>query len=261
MNYFKLITLPLVLLGIVLCTSCSNDDDYLGTALRFEKKSYEARINETTLIQIMGGSQSYTLIVKDPNILGAGIITYAAKYNPGSLSITGMKKGTTTVTVTDNKRKEQETLSIKIVDFYTTISINESNHPLLKKNRVLFIVNNPAKDFYLFQEDEKTKKISSKPLLKGTYEFNAIEKTPYLTLTYANKEAVSIIHKFDLSESVRPAIIFLNNYFLLGWEEWLNPKNRISQSNDFDVTMTEEGTENKIKGNLHKYLMPDGILD
>lgn len=260
MNHLKLITLPFILLGFLLCTSCSDDED-LGTPLKFEKTSYEARNNYSTAIQLQGGSQSYSLKVENSNLLKASILTYEAKFNPGVLSIERLKKGTTTVTVIDTKRQEEITLSIKIVDFYTSISINESNHPVLAENQVLFIVKNPAKDFYLFQVDEKTKEVNNKPLSRGTYELYAVEATPYLTLTYVDETNEETVCKLNLSENISPVLRYFNNYFQLDWEEWLSSKSRASLSSDFDVIMIEEGTEYKIKGDLEKDEMPDGILD
>ena len=72
------------------------------------------------------------------------------------------------MTITDNVTKDVETVEVKVTDCYLAYVINDSNHPILPAGTTLFLVNNQAQDYYLFDQDN----IYNKPILKDSgYEF------------------------------------------------------------------------------------------
>lgn len=72
-----------------------------------------------------------------------------------------MQKGSTTLTITDNITKDVETVEVKVTDCYLAYVINDSNHPVLPAGTTLFLVNNGAHDYYLFDQNN----IDNKPIL------------------------------------------------------------------------------------------------
>ena len=72
------------------------------------------------------------------------------------------------LTITDNITKDVETVEVKVTDCYLAYVINASNHPVLPAGTTLFLVNNQAQDYYLFDQDNTY----NKPILKDNgYEF------------------------------------------------------------------------------------------
>lgn len=264
MKHLKLFVTLLLFGSIFFLVACNDDDEKKALPLQFEKEYYEVRKSSEsydlrTFIPLLGGSRNYDLSIKDPKILEVGTSFYDED-DPGMLLITGKEKGSTTITVTDTQQKTSQTITIKVVDFYTSVSITKSNHPILKESTVLFLVNNETKDCYLFSKENEGIITEKTPLLKGTFSLIEEDKTPYLIVTYSKNEK-EVSHKFDIQQSKYGVVQFLNGWFQLGWEIITESKTRTSIAKYPIMNLKEVDTEYEAEGFLHKIEIPEKILD
>lgn len=266
MKHLKLFTTLLLFGSLFLLTACNDDDGKKVLPLQFEKEFYEVRkssepYEERTFIPLLGGSRNYDFSIKDPQILDVKIsIDEEDEDDPGMLIITGKEKGSTTITVTDTQQKTNQTITIKVVDFYTSVSLNKSNHPVLKENTVLFLVNNETKDCYLFSKENEGIITKKTPLLKGTFSLIEEDKTPYLILNYL-KDEEEVSHKFDIQQSKYGVYQLLNGWFQLGWENITKAQTRTSIVSYPIMNLKEVDTKYEAEGFLHRIEIPEKILD
>ena len=164
---------PILFIMCLLAMACSDDNNENETFAPFslEKRYYEVRLERNaTSIPIINGSGDISLAIEDENILNAIYSKYNDKEDDrkGHINLYGMQKGSTTLTITDNITKDVETVEVKVTDCYLAYVINDSNHPVLPAGTTLFLVNNGAHDYYLFDQNN----IDNKPILKDNgYEF------------------------------------------------------------------------------------------
>ena len=164
---------PILFIMCLLAMACSDNNNENETFAPFslEKRYYEVRLERNaTSIPIINGSGDISLAIEDENILNAIYSKYNDKedYRKGHINLYGMQKGSTTLTITDNITKDVETVEVKVTDCYLAYVINDSNHPVLPAGTTLFLVNNGAHDYYLFDQNN----IDNKPILKDNgYEF------------------------------------------------------------------------------------------
>ncbi len=266
MKHLKLFSTLLLLGSLFFLAACNDDDEKKVLPLQFEKEYYEVRrssepYEQRTVIPLLGGSGNYDILIKDPQIVDVKIsIDEEDEDDPGMFFITGKEKGSTTITVTDTQQKTSQTITIKVVDFYTSVSFNKSNHPILKENTVLFLVNNETKDCYLFSKENEGIITEKTPLLKGTFSLIEEDKTPYLIVTYSKNEK-EVSHKFDIQQSKYGVVQFLNGWFQLGWEIITESKTRTSVAKYPIMNLKEVDTEYEAEGFLHKIEIPEKILD
>lgn len=264
MKHLKLFTTLLLFGSIFFLAACNDDDEKKALPLQFEKENYEVRnsskpYEQRTFIPLLGGSRNYDISIKDPKILEVGTSFYGDD-DPGMLIITGKEKGSTTITVTDTQQKTSQTITIKVVDFYTSVSITKSNHPILKESTVLFLVNNETKDCYLFSKENEDIITEKTPLLKGTFSLIEEDKTPYLIVTYSKNEK-EVSHKFDILQSKNGVYQLLNGWFQLGWEIITESKTRTSVVKYPIMNLKEVDTEYEAEGFLHRIEIPEKTLD
>ena len=170
MNKLIIPFLSIISLFVVAC----NDDDYKSEPIipfSLEKNYYETRLERgATSISITNGSGDISLAIEDEDILKAIYSKYNDKEDnrKGHINLYGLQKGATMLTITDNITKDVETVEVKVTDCYLAYVINDSNHPVLPAGTTLFLVNNQAQDYYLFDQDNTY----NKPILKDNgYEF------------------------------------------------------------------------------------------
>ena len=113
--------LPLTVL-LLLTTACrSDDDDLKREALPFNMER-EAEIIEglSQRQAIYSGNGTYTLSVADASIVSAEYVPSANGFDYGGVVVRGLKKGKTTVTVTDTKVQRSVDIAVKVIssDFY-----------------------------------------------------------------------------------------------------------------------------------------------
>ena len=103
----KFLTLAAALLcGVVSAiafTSCDDDDDPKTTSLRLNPAKVEVTVGATANVSVSGGAEPYTVKSADEAVA-------TVKANKSSITVTGVKAGTTTVLVSD-KNKQTGSLS------------------------------------------------------------------------------------------------------------------------------------------------------
>lgn len=286
MNKFIGLGLFIMCLFVVACSDNNNENGQI-TPFFLDKTYYEVRLGRgATSISITNGSGEISLAIEDESILQAIYSEYndtMEEDNPkGHINLYGMRKGCTTLTITDNITKEKETVEVKVTDCYLAYNIYDSNHPVLKTGTILFWVNNQAHDYYLFDQNY----IYDKPIFKGYYEFFiTMEAETFSTLTalshaipnlrlnctsstkenYAN-EALKC-YDFQIvmrgEDSSSPYILqVIQAYLGVDWEKLMD--NALTKSSDIvDMTMimTVPNTDYRIRGVLGMGSIPEHILD
>lgn len=181
-----------LLAGMVACQDDTKEDN-TDKPLFFSKKNYEVMCNHSKNINVENGSGNYELTVSDTAILTA-TYTGNALGIVGVISVKGKAKGMSSLIVKDKNTSLADTLQIKVTDQYAACYITVSNHPALANSRYLFLIDNEARDFYVFADDADELPAVPTPLLigKGTYRFSIEEGSgdtpaiPNLHLTYAS---------------------------------------------------------------------------
>jgi len=278
------------LLGALLLFVCSlagcSDDDNNGsdpvTPFSLEKTYYEVRLERSvTDIPITNGSGDISLYVADETIVEADKVQ-----NEGGnvyVSLQGKKKGTTTLTLTDNVTGDKETVEVKVTDCYIAYGISESNHPALASNIVLYLVNNEARDCYFFTMDYIQHRLNNTPIAKGTYEFFAtidsgtgpaphLYGIPHLRLAYPSDadgnfaDEVSV-HDFQIElygegESSPNCLEIIKAYLGVDWEELIsNATTKSIPPRDYSMVLTVPDTEYEIIGVFGTVDIPEGVLE
>ena len=265
-----------LLLFVCSLTGCSDDDnngsDHI-TPFSLEKTYYEVRLGRgVTDIPITNGSGDISLSVADETMIEANKVL-----NEGGgiyVFLQGKKKGTTTLTLTDNVTEDKETVEVKVTDCYIAYGIAESNHPTLTSNLMLYLVNNEARDCYFFSRNNLNHQLYNTPLAKGTYEFlvktEGEEKVPYLRLNYPADEsgnwaqdAPMEAHDFALSFNDSQIVLeIIKGYLNVDWEELIsNATTKSVPPRDYSMIMTVPDTEYEIIGAFATASIPEGVLD
>ena len=279
MNQLKFWHIAL-LLSIWSLTSCSDDNNENEAITPFclGDTYYEVRLGqETNSIYITNGSGDISLAIEDENILQA---TYNGKLyadKPGGVvSLFGKQKGSTMLSIIDNVTGDKETIEVKVTDCYLAYVINDSNYPILPAGTTLFLVNNQAQDYYLFDQDN----IYNKPILKDSgYEFFITQNAdtgaaptkyaiPNLRLYKHNPaDAGTTASKFydfqiELYGEEASSSYVLQVYLGVDWERLIN--NALTKSPapiDMTMILTVPDTDYRIRGIISFVSIPKYILD
>lgn len=278
---------PILFIMCLFVTACSDDNNGNEpiTPFSLDKTYYEVRLERsTTLISITNGSGDISLAIEDENILDAIYVKddsnrekdYGQK---GHINLYGLQKGSSTLTITDNITKDVETVEVKVTDCYLAYVINDSNHPVLPAGTTLFLVNNQAKDYYLFDQDN----IYNKPILKDNgYEFfitfdagtgavPANYAIPNLRLYKHNPAdagtTTSEFYDFEIEmygENASSSYVLqvIQAYLGVDWEELKgNIQTKSPAPVDMTMIMTVPDTDYQIRGVLSTVSIPEHILE
>lgn len=211
-------------------TSCDNDDDDKIYDLTFAHNSYAITLGQNTPISFRSGNLDYTFSSSDEEV---ATVTYTppAHVGFGDIVLTGKKKGTTTVSVTDNVTKQKVELTITVVDAYLSLTNfqneiqveinNETDkafiekdikeNSFLKEDYIYSLVKNEDKTFYMFSSSKDMNE--GKYVYTGTYEFEERESAPYLVFSYKEGDK-NVIHTYKMGDTGIPII---SAFFNLGW--------------------------------------------
>ncbi len=281
----KLIS-PIAFIASLFIAACTdkNDNNELITPFCLDKVYYEVRLERSPItLHITNGSGDISLAIEDENILNA---TYEgglyADDLRGVISLHGKQKGSTTLTITDNITKDVETVEVKVTDCYLAYAIATSNHPALKANTILFFVNNPEKECYIFTKDNIHGKLYEQPIAKGYYDFYAISDSkeqfrgiPCLRLTYhadekgstSDKETTATSYDFQMKlegEDATSEYAFdgIHSYLDVDWEKLLdNIQTKSLAPIDMTMTLIIPDTEYQTIGVLSTVTIPEHILN
>ena len=264
-----------LLAGMVACQDDTKDDNIYSKPLSFNKKNYEVMRDGAMNINVDNGSGNYELTVSDTAILTA---TYTGnKYGiVGVISVKGKTKGMSSLIVKDKNTSLADTLQIKVTDRYAACYIINSNHPALANSRYLFLIDNEARDFYVFADDADELPAAPTALLigRGTYRFSTEEGTgdvpviPYLHLTYASDSEGDFAetgtpeeHTFNMLGTDENGYAYLSFYAGFPREELPSAKD-ILRATGIQLTETETGFTIKAVARLSPLTsIPEGFLD
>ncbi|MBQ4022867.1 MAG: Ig-like domain-containing protein [Prevotella sp.] len=215
---FRLI-LPLAM-TLLLTTACRSDDDELKReALPFNMER-EAEIIEglTQRQAIYSGNGTYTLNIADASIVSAEYVPSASGFDYGGIVVKGLKKGKTTITVTDTKVQRSVDIAVKVIssNFYM-MSMAQSRHPSLKPDLVsCFIPSDKEQRDVLFFVQKGGGLLF---FTRGTYSTMTEGDADYVVMRYPCSSedntmsdaegAVMTEHKFLLKGSSRDALDIL----------------------------------------------------
>lgn len=260
-----------IFLTIAILFGCKKEEKHTFNFV-ISQNEVESRINMPGYFSITSGNGDYTIKVDDKDILDANFTQFInAPF--GAITINGKKKGETTVFVTDNRIQSTREIKVKITDFYLPLVVSKSNHPALKKEIRIFLVNNDKKDVYFFMEEGDKYNLKQKGTYKFLTEMKEETKTPFLLLSYPSDEngkftdakQLPIVHKFDLSGSNSQFYDVVASSFGVNWDLSSSPTTKTSPIELVYLKMKEINTE----FNLEAYIgstswldyIPNGYLD
>lgn len=273
---------PILFIMCLFATACSDENDETEpiTPFSLEKNYYEIQLGRSiTSISITNGSGDISMKIEDEDILKTSYAKYEDNRKDnrkGHINLSGMQKGTTTLTIIDNVTKDVENVEVKVTDCYLAYDIAESNHPALKANTTLFFINNPAKDSYIFAIDNLHGKLDDRPIAKGSYGFFVTpdpKEQPQgihgLRLTLHADEEGSVTDN-DATATSYDYQMMGNDYvfsaiqaFLdVDWEELFdNTHTKSPEPVNLTMTLTVPNTNYQITGVLTFTSIPEHILD
>ena len=183
------------------------------------------------------------------------------------------------LSIIDNVTGDKETIEVKVTDCYLAYVINDSNYPILPAGTTLFLVNNQAQDYYLFDQDN----IYNKPILKDSgYEFfitlNAdtgaaptkyaipnlrlYKHNPADAGTTASKFYDFQIELYGEEASSSYVLQVIQAYLGVDWERLIN--NALTKSPapiNMTMILTVPDTDYRIRGIISFVSIPKYILD
>ncbi len=96
-KFFKLTAAMLACVFAMAITSCDNDDEPKGPELKFNPANVAVAPSATATVTVSGGTAPFTVASSDAKIA-------TAKAENSTITVTGVKEGTATITVTDAKQ-------------------------------------------------------------------------------------------------------------------------------------------------------------
>lgn len=256
----KRIVLKVLMLSCsLLWLSCSDDNNGESpmelSPLTFKHDNYEVRKDFMKNIPVVTGNQAYTTKVEDTEIVKAQAWFNEGTKNAGFLRLDGLKKGETIVCVTDITSKESVNLKIKVTDFYMGFVIEATNDDIFPKGDFLYLLKDKEKSFYIL--GHKDGQVTKETKVKGTYTTGIENDTPYLFLTYLNKEDQEVTRKFNFSESSSAIIQLFNDYFGLPTKAIQNRMNVLPKEY---MILKEVQTGVELKFSIENSDLPESIL-
>lgn len=271
MKQTDLFRLSLFFFFCVVFAACNdNEEKQQPLSLHLDVSSCEVMLDGSTTIGLIA-NEDVTLTIQNPAVAEASYNYVNLEGKASSITISGKRKGHTTISVTDNRTQETVQLSVEVIDKYLTYSIKDSDHPDLKTGVTLFLINNDNRDCYFSRLDKLTHKQTA--FAQGTYSFwvdkNDGESVPFLTLTYGFKDSGDItnalprpaLHKFDIRDSNSNTLSMIQRVLGVDW----NYMNEKAMVRDYNVTlsmnMKESGTDYVVKGVLDFFTkIPEGVM-
>ena len=263
-----------LLLCVAVLAGCGDriDGKDFIVAFSLDRDYYEVRLARgTTSIAITNGSGDLALEVADETILQAAYTggLYADELK-GVIDLYGKRKGTTTLTVTDRITGDRQTVEVKVTDCYLAYNIFDSNHPSLKAGTTLFWVNNPARDCYLFDQEN----VLDAPLAEGTYAFHVAADPegdavsfpygiPCLRLIGISAAPCDLQIVMQGEGGSSPVILsVIAAYLDVDWEKLAGQApTRGDLPIDMTLILTVPGTDYRIRGVLSMVSLPEHFLD
>lgn len=164
--------------------ACHDDDDKkIIDTPEFSAKELEVPLGGTGITEVSANDE-VILEVTDPDIATAALVSETNAYTPKRyVYVVGVKKGETTLQLTDKLTEKKITLPITVTDGYLPCNIIESNHPAFVKGSILpTFTNNKERNLGVYTLNNKYTKL-------GSYDPSGDTDGGFdLTLTYATNE-------------------------------------------------------------------------
>ena len=113
--YLSLIALTLV---FTFASCGDDDDDKVGSILKFSPDKVEVVTTKTATVTVSGGTSPYTVASSDDK-------TATVKIDKSTITITAVKQGTATITVTD-KNKNTGKITVTVKDATNELDLSKS---------------------------------------------------------------------------------------------------------------------------------------
>lgn len=174
--------------------ACQDDDDEkIIDTPEFSVKELEVPLGGSGTTEVSANDE-VTLEVTDPEIATVALVSETNVYPPKRyVYVAGVKKGETTLQLTDKLTEKKIILPITVTDGYLPCNIIESNHPAFVKGSIIpTFTNNKERDFGVYTSNNKYTKL-------GSYVPSGTTDGGFdLTLTYATNEE----GKFTTDENI-----------------------------------------------------------
>jgi len=171
-SIFKTMVMAALCLGTVTLASCSDDNGDKNTGLKFSTTKVNVAPSASANVTIGNGTQPFTVKSTDEKVA-------TAKINKNILTVTGVKEGKASITVTD-KNKHFGTISVNVVTplaFDKTsvnIAVGKMEDVNIKTGKAPYMVT--SKDPKIATATVKDTKISIKGVKAGTTTVNVLDK-------------------------------------------------------------------------------------
>ena len=171
-SVFKTMVMAALCLGTVTLASCSDDNGDKNTGLKFSTTKVNVAPSASANVTIGNGTQPFTVKSTDEKVA-------TAKINKNILTVTGVKEGKASITVTD-KNKHFGTISVNVVTplaFDKTsvnIAVGKMEDVNIKTGKAPYMVT--SKDPKIATATVKDTKISIKGVKAGTTTVNVLDK-------------------------------------------------------------------------------------
>ena len=171
-SIFKTMVMAALCLGTVTFASCGDDNDDKNTGLKFSTTKVNVAPKATAKVKIGNGAQPFTVKSTDEKIA-------TAKVDKNIITVTGVKEGSTSITVTD-KNKLFGTISVNVATPLTfdksslEIAVGKEGVVTVKNGNAPYMVS--VMDKKIATASVKKSNIIIKGMKAGTTTVNVLDK-------------------------------------------------------------------------------------
>lgn len=219
-----LLFVPFLIIGMISCGDDDKDSD--PNPFFISENRYNVPIDADRYIKIESGNQNYSFVVEDSSILDVKYENATEYHHFGGIRLYGLKKGSTTLTVTDNVTKQSKVLEIRVTARYlllgmtnmtsSVICVESEKDPeadskimkdifdnaFLQSDYFLALMGNKGEEennkMYIFKSYQDADE--GNPLYKGTYEIKKEEGIYSINLSI-EENGKTITHKYSMRNS------------------------------------------------------------
>ena len=238
--------------AIVVLGSCGSDDEPSSNLLPFNmERQAEVIEGYSTKQAVYSGNGDYRLTVRDASIATASYVSSYGGVDFGAVVLTGLKQGSTVLTVSDVKADKSIDIDVKVVspNFYMLTPVTSNHKALTRKVVQCFIPSEKTERDVLFFESDG---VGLRYLTRGSYHTESPADGPtQLVMSYPTSPSDSTLvttanvaptpHRFVLNNASTALITILNA---------TAPIPETQQPGTAAIEMTEDITQWTVKGNI-----------
>lgn len=188
---------------LLICLSCEKDEKEFYPELIFPLDTYYVSQGTDLRVNIQQGNGIYDIIAADTSILD--FETEEQSWPAGAITITGLKKGRTTLSISDIRNNKSVELTVHVVDPYLMLNIGSpiplykwvegfnpepedvlevrseiEKHQIIEPQSILILKSGANSEYMLFKDIDHLER--AQVTSDGSFEFS-LSETPELTLT------------------------------------------------------------------------------